>query len=130
MVPFYISISSKLNTMKKQWFIYLIICLVWACQIEKETTQTAFDQEKWLTKEGTSYPYRAQMVDSVVYNDTIRSLSKQQILQILGQPDKREDNHIYYLISQSRIASWPLHTTFVVVKFTTADTVEWIKIHE
>jgi hypothetical protein len=98
----------------------------------KRQSELKFDQEKWQTKEGKDYPYRNQMENDIVYNDTIRTLTRDEILDLLGQPSYyREDtNYLYYTIRQKRIFSWPLHTKTMVVKIKDKNTIEWIKIHE
>lgn len=95
-------------------------------------SEIKFDQEKWQIKEGKDYPYRDKMVNDIVYNDTIRTLTRFEILELLGQPSYyREDtNFLYYTIKQTRLFSWPLHTKTMVVKMKNNNTIEWIKIHE
>ncbi len=88
-----------------------------------------FDKAKWKTKEGEDYPYRESMLKDVVYNDTVRTLNREEVIDLLGEPDRMNEGHLYYLISQKRIASWPLHKKFMVIKVS-SDTIEWIKVHE
>ncbi len=89
-----------------------------------------FDHGKWITKEGNAYPYRSGMLNHVVYNDTIRSLNKDEILDFLGKPDREQDNHLYYLIERTSLGPWTLHTRTMVIKINPDNTVDWIKIHE
>ena len=106
----------------------LLSCL--SCAREEPKKENRFDREKWQLKEGRNYPYRFHMIKDVVYNDTIRSLTREELLKLLGDPDREEKNHLYYMISQERIGSWPLHTRSMVVKLKENDSIEWIKIHE
>ena len=69
------------------------------------------------------------MLNDFVYNDTIRSVNKTEILNLLGEPDRSTEGHLYYTIKQTRIGAWPLHTKSMVIKLS-SDTIEWIKIHE
>lgn len=91
-----------------------------------------FDAGKWKLKEGAYYPHRASMYESLLFNDSIRTLKKSQIKELLGEPDKNGNNgeYLYYLISQKRLGRWPIHTRHLVVKFANENTVEWIKLHE
>jgi hypothetical protein len=128
--------------MKIKLISLLILLGIVSCQnqTQKETQyakikrqgEMKFDQERWQTKEGKNYPYRDKMVNDIVYNDTIRTLSRKEILELLGPPSYyREDtNYLYYTIRQKRLFSWPLHTKTMVVKLKNEDTIEWIKIHE
>ena len=97
---------------------------------DKPDSELAFDKTKWQIKEGRKYPFRDKMVNDVVYNDTIRSLQKPQILDMLGEPDRSNENYIYYLIKQERLLFWPLHSKFMVIKFNDDSSVEWIRIHQ
>ena len=98
--------------------------------IDSTTTDLVFDHTKWNIKEGEDYPFRDQMFKDVVYNDTIRDLNRDELLKLLGNPDRIEDGHLYYIISQKRLGSWPLHTKTMVVKLKDDNTIEWIKYHE
>lgn len=89
-----------------------------------------FDKTKWGLKEGQDYIYRNQMLDDIVYNDTIRLLNKDEIINLLGNPDRTNEVYLYYLITQKRLGSWPLHTKTMVVKLSDDNSIDWIKIHE
>ena len=111
-----------------------ILLIAFACQNEKgqnsETPENIpFESQKWKVKEGGDYPFREKMLQDVLYTDTIRHLSKGQILDQLGQPDRSQDGYLYYTIEQQRIGALPLHTSTIVIKLD-ADSVDWIKLHE
>ena len=118
----------------------LLICL--ACKPEKAeekpqkshdaAKEMAFDKEKWNIKEGEDYPYRENMLKDVVYNDTIRSLNKVEILDLLGEPSYyRENEHfLYYRITEKNLGPMTLKTKTMVIKFIDENTIDWIKIHE
>ncbi len=95
----------------------------------KPSSEMVFDKTKWQVKEGKDYPFREKMLNDVVYNDTIRSLNKTQILKLLGNPDRINENYFYYRVAQIRLIVWPLHTTTMVIKFKEDSGIEWIKIH-
>lgn len=116
----------------------LIVCL--SCQTvnldqsqasdAEFTEEVVFDQEKWRLKEGKDYLYRDQMVNDVLYNDTIRDLQKDELLILLGDPDYIRDNHLYYRINETRLGFWTLHTKTMVVHLLADNSIDWIKIHE
>lgn len=126
--------------MRRIIFIIPLLLSVLACNSEKDEkpglidhetmSEITFDQTKWGIKEGLAYPYRDQMLNSIVYNDTVRSLNKDEILDLLGEPDRKNNGYLYYLISQRRLGFWPLHTKTMVVKLSENNTIDWIKIHE
>lgn len=119
-------------------FFLLMICL--ACTSDKDRKAEkqnrkvedamVFDPEKWMEKEGKDYLYREFMLEDVVYNDTVRSLNREELLSLFGQPDRMQENHLYYTISQKRLGAWTVHSRSMVIKLTNAGSVEWIKIHE
>ena len=122
-------------------FFFIIIALI-ACEScahsssdsaaisGKTEVKVKFNKSKWDVKKGSDYPYREQMVNDLVYNDTIRSLNKKNILSLLGEPDRVNENYLYYMIAQKRLGFWPIHTKTLVLKFSVKDSVEWIRIHE
>lgn len=95
-------------------------------------TEIVFDQEKWKTLDGKDYPFRESMLNDLVYNDTIRTLNRAEILDLLGEPSyyRVDTNFLYYTVTQKRVGSWPLRTKTMVIKFSGRDTIEWIKIAE
>jgi hypothetical protein len=128
--------------MPLKYFIILIIFSLTACRTEnqenkeivapKVATEEAFDKNKWQLKEGKDYPYRAQMLNDVLYNDTIRTLNKNAIIALLGEPDYYRDDttFLYYRISENRLFTWSLTTKTMVVKLAEAGGIDWIKLHE
>ncbi|MEN8126161.1 MAG: hypothetical protein ABFR32_13660 [Bacteroidota bacterium] len=61
--------------------------------------EITFNKTKWRAKKGTDYLYRDLMLKDIVYNDTVRTLNKGQILELLGDPNRINDNYLYYTIS-------------------------------
>ena len=90
----------------------------------------AFDREKWLIKEAGDYPFRDQMLRDVVYNDTIRTLDKDEVIALLGTPDRVNEGHLYYNITRKGIGAWTVHATTMVIKLRDDNSIEWIRIHE
>lgn len=109
--------------------ITLLICIV-ACQTTKKEENVAFNKKKWHHKHKNEYVHRRGMLHDIVYNDTIRNLSKYEITKLLGKPDKNSNNHYYYMIDKKKLSAWTLHSTNMVIKFSENDSIEWIKIHE
>ena len=99
---------------------------------EKNTpdNEMVFDKAKWRAKDGEDYPFRDRMLNDIIYNDTVRSQNKDEILDLLGEPDRINENYLYYMIAQKRLGSWPLRTKTMVIKLSDDNTIEWIKIHE
>lgn len=126
--------------MRSVVIVLILLVFCFSCNSErgkdagKETypanTDIAFEKKKWSEKDGDDYPFRDQMFLDVLYKDTIRTLDKEELIDLLGEPDRTNENHLYYTITQKRLASWPLFTKTMVIKFSDRDSIEWIKIHE
>ncbi len=89
-----------------------------------------FDKEKWQTKTGENYPYRDSMVNDILYNDTIRTLHRNQILELLGEPSYTRNGHLYYRITETRLGNWSVKTKTLVIKLLEDGSIVWIKLHE
>ena len=126
--------------MKKRVFIVFLFMFCFACKSDREENvenqkknqvgETVFDKEKWKTKDGKDYPYRDKMINNIVYNDTIRELNKNQLLELLGEPDYVREGHLYYRINETRLGNWTIKTKTMVIKLVDDRSIEWIKIHE
>ena len=115
---------------KLKIFTFSFLCIILISCKSDAPEVIAFNQVQWNTKEGKDYLYRPQMLNNVLYNDTIRSLNKEQIVSLLGNPDYTKENFMYYRIKEKRAGLWTLHTTTMVIKFKDETTIEWIKVHE
>jgi hypothetical protein len=126
--------GSKRGPMSLRFFIPFLAFCFFACNSEKgETTpetSTTFDKALWSVKEGQDYPYRDAMLNDLMNDDSIRSLSQTEIRELLGEPDRINEGYIYYTIAQKRLGMWPLNTKTLVIKFSDATTIEWMKIHQ
>jgi hypothetical protein len=99
-------------------------------ELKNAPTEIKFDKTKWLTKEESDYPYRELMLHDIVYNDAVRELTKNELLELLGEPDRSNKGHLYYMISQKKLGFWPIKTKTLVIKLKEDNTIDWIKIHE
>ena len=68
------------------------------------------------------------MLRDVVYNDTIRRLNREQLLSLLGDPDRENEGHLYYTISEKKLGFLTLSLTSMVVRLRPDGSVEWIRI--
>jgi hypothetical protein len=126
--------------MRTTLLITLSFLICFGCQPEKEgkpkqeeresVSEMTFDKSKWAVKEGGDYPYRDQMVNDVLYNDTIRSLNGEEILGLLGKPDRINEGHLYYRITETSLGFWTLHAKTLVIKLSADNSIEWIKLHD
>jgi hypothetical protein len=110
--------------------LFILCCL--ACNNTKQDeNQEKFDKIKWGTKNGREYPYRDKMLKDLIANGNLKGLKKDEVLDLLGQPDRTDNGHLFYTVDQEVFANiMPLHTKSLVIKLNKDSTVEWRKIHE
>ncbi|MGI0108139.1 hypothetical protein [Salinimicrobium sp. WS361] len=121
------------------YFLLLACCL--SCKPENdknflasekiaETPAISFDAEKWHFKDGFNYPYRNSMLKDLMEDTNFRKLKKPEVLDLLGEPTRVDTNYLFYRVREKRFGLVPFHTKTMVMKFTVADSIEWIRIHE
>jgi hypothetical protein len=92
--------------------------------------QIDFDSQKWATLEKMDFPYRDQMLDDIITSKMLKPLNRDEIIEILGAPSKEEKNYMYYLIAQSRLGLFPLHTKTLVIELSGDSTENRVLIHK
>ncbi len=88
-----------------------------------------FDKTKWTTVEGKDYPFREMMYKDLMTDTIFRKFQQDEVLSVLGKPDRSDGNYLFYTISQKRLGALPINTKTLVIKFTDDNTIEWIKLH-
>ena len=76
------------------------------------------DRAKWNAKDENGYMYRNKMLKDLTTDKLqhIKSLSKDGIFSMLGQPDRIDNNYFFYRITEERIGLVTLHATTLVIK--------------
>jgi hypothetical protein len=115
----------------KNVLIVLLLCCFSCKNNDDKNAEQKFDKLKWTTKEGMKYPYRNKMLNDLVYKQKLKGLKKDEVLHMLGQPNRVDTNYFFYIVDQSFLGdiALPMHTKSLVIKFLN-DTVEWRKIKE
>ena len=88
-----------------------------------------FDNLKWQTREGELYPFREKMLQDLMDNGKLKGLSKPQLLEKLGPPDRENENYLYYLVSQQKVGILALNTKTLVIRLSPENVVEAVLIH-
>lgn len=121
--------------MKTKIYILLLSLCCFACnndKVEKVATisksEMAFDKTKWNTKSGTDYPFRNEMLKKLRATDTLRHLKKEEIITLLGPPDRMDKEYLFYKIAQKHIGILPIQTKTLVIKLSKKRNL--IMIHE
>lgn len=111
------------------WFCLVCFCV--SCNNNKQPANTAkYEKAKWVIKEDKDYPYREDMLKDLMDHHDLHKAKSAAIFQLLGEPDRIDNNHLFYRVSQKRFGFLPLHTRTLVIKLRTDSTVEWVKIHQ
>ena len=119
---------------KKIMLLFVICCC--SCKNTKEEKinqpQEKFDKVKWAIRKENEYPYREQMLKDFIASYQISGLKKEAILDLLGEPSRRDTGYLFYLVSRDFLGSFPVpfHTKTLVIKLKADSTVEWRKIHQ
>jgi hypothetical protein len=96
------------------------------------SSEIKFDATKWKIKTDKDYPFREAMLNDLISPNQLKclkSLKKDQILALLGPPDRVDKNYLFYLVSQEHLQFFPLHTTTLVVKLSSNKNGNLILIH-
>ena len=117
--------------MRLKNLLILLLLFSTACKDTSENKKEKFDKIKWQTKEGNKYPHRDAMLKDLIDNHLVHGLKKDDVLDMLGEPNRTNEGHLYYTLTKTHFANLPvrLHTKTLVVKLTKDSTVEWRKIH-
>lgn len=114
-----------------------LVCLFYSCQNSSNNSNSnlkfeKFDSIKWKMEENDNYLYRDLMIKDLIENIRLKGLTKTEILNTLGEPDRSDGSYLFYTVHKTQL--WklpvPLHTKTLVIKLTSEGTVEWRKIHE
>ncbi len=114
--------------------LIVIIASIFAWAVYTPAVKTGkteqFNEVKWKIKDGENYPYRNGMLKDLIDNQKLKGLSKEELIAQLGEPDRIDNGHLFYLIAQRRVGFFPVGTKTLVVKLTDDGIVEWRKIHQ
>jgi hypothetical protein len=115
-------------------FIIPFLSVIYSCtdnikQSDTNISQEKFDKIKWRTKDDNNYPYRENMLNDLVYNVKLKGLKQNEVLVLLGLPDRIDSSYLFYRVAEKRIGFFPLSTKTLVIKLTKDSIVEWRKIH-
>lgn len=116
--------------LKKGTLILWSVCslLLSSCQSPSETVP--FDANLWKLKTKNGYTHREFMVHDVMTRKDIRERSTEEMILLLGIPDRRVDQYLYYTIRETRMGFITLHMKTLVILFNENDEVEWMKLHQ
>lgn len=118
----------------KHLFLLCFILVLTSCKKQNETVTVnqiiEFNKEKWLIQDGYTYPNRDGMLPVLFANDTLKKLKRDDIYNLLGEPNRTDKNYLFYIVSQRRIGVFPLNTKTLVVKLQGNDSLNKVMIHE
>lgn len=95
-----------------------------------KTQERVFESSGWKKKNGEDYPFRNKMLDDLIDSQRLKTMKYNEVVTLLGEPDRTDSLYLFYRIEQKRIYSWPIHTKTLVIKLFNDSTVKWVKIHQ
>ena len=119
--------------MKIKNLLILFFLCCFSCKNKSEQhSQEKFDKIKWAANDGKVYQYRNNMLNDLVYNQNLKGLKYDNVIDMLGQPDRTDNGHLFYTIVKEYLANTDVivHSKSLVIKLAKDSTVEWRKIHE
>ena len=109
-----------------------LLPFIGACNNDKDAAAeiyVKFDKAKWQSKEGDAYPYRSDMLRDLIDSVNLKNISFDSLINILGQPDRVNEGHLYYSVYKKEIGFVSFGTKAFVIKLKPDSTVEWRKIY-
>lgn len=76
------------------------------------------------------YSFRDEMLDSLVYSEKLKGLTKEEVIKMLGEPERTNNGYLYYEVVANEVGAFPFHKKFLVLKLAKDGTVEWRKIKD
>ncbi|RTY89131.1 hypothetical protein [Flavobacterium sp. GT3R68] len=92
--------------------------------------EMAFDKTKWNTKNDMGYAHRNDMLNDLIINKKLKRLKKEEVLEMLGSPERSDSQYLFYKISEKRIGLFPLHVKTLVILISADTTANKVMIHE
>lgn len=119
--------------------LLLLVCCLGCKNVDDQDktsqSQMQFDKEKWKIRDPeTIYAYREEMLDNLV--DTLlavkkrRALPKEEILDMLGEPTRVDNLHLFYEVSMKHLGLVPFNAITLVIKLKEDQTVDKVLIAE
>lgn len=102
----------------------IVIIMIFLYLYFKQFNTVKFDSHKWKNwKESESELYlRWDMTQYLMKNHTLNGKTKTQIINLLGEPERKSQNKFEYYIGHSRVG-WGIDTGTLIIFFNDKDTV-------
>ena len=130
--------------MKTRIYMLLLLFCCLACEEDRSSNRefsateaagkakpdSIFNKTRWVISDGKDYPYREKMLEDLVYRQQLKGLTKEELIEMLGEPDRSNKGFLYYRVAQKRLGLLPLHTTTLVIELSADSIVKSRRIHE
>lgn len=106
--------------MKSLKFILILMTLLGSCkcnnsQPPKEPEVIRFDKIKWQLKDDQGYTYRDHMATDLITNRTLEGLKRADVLNLLGNPNKNDQNYLFYDLLEEKAYGFSLNKKVMLV---------------
>ena len=114
--------------------VFALVCVILIISTIKDSNKTPevmmpFDEVKWKAKDSDDYPFRNKMYLDLLTNTKLKRLKKEEVIKMLGEPDRIDSDYLFYKINQEHISFFPLHTKTLVVRLSNDSTANKVMIH-
>ena len=69
-------------------------------QSDANISREKFDKTKWRIKDATDYPYRDKILNDLITNEKLKGFKKEEVINLLGRPDRIDSSYLFYRIAQ------------------------------
>ncbi len=111
---------------------FIALLILFSCREKKEEAPKPlpFNTAQWSETKGRDHPWRTAMLPDLLEHVKLHGLHRDSVLNLLGPPEREENGHLFYRLSEKRMGDVVLHARTLVIKFRPDSTVEWRKIHQ
>ncbi len=119
--------------MKSLTYILILMTLLSSCkcnnsQAPKEPDVVRFDKIKWQQKDDQGYTYRDKMAGDLITSKTLDGLKRADVLNLLGNPDRNEQNYLFYELLEEKAYGFSLNKKVMLVYIGADSVVENVSV--
>lgn len=119
--------------MKSLKYILILMNLLGSCKSNdsktpKEPEVVRFDKIKWHQKDDQGYTYRDKMANDLITRRTLDGLKRDDVTNLLGDPDRNEQNYLFYELREEKAYGFMLNKKVMLVYIGADSVVENVSV--
>ena len=88
-----------------------------------------FDKEKWRLRDEAGFRYRRQMLNDIIGSRVLKGLTREEVLDLLGEPTRTDKNFLFYRIFENKIGLMTISTKTLVLQLNNDGVVGPVLVH-